>query len=177
MVRRLLVPLLIGTLVISVLSWGYFVSLRLLLSPYFSSLNETMEQIEKRDRARSWIGLSMPLAEREAVLEHKFGNLPQGTRINLNIRVAKGWQQFCYHAFWFLAMGTLLDYVLRRKNASFGHLARHLAALPAFAFALPILFFPDAALRLFKPLGAAFGLIFLGTAFLTYWKRPRKTDA
>lgn len=167
MVRKYVVPLIVGLVVVALLVSGYFFVLKMMVKPYYFTLNDLRLRIEQRENERKHLGISVSRAEREQILVERFGQLPTENEVNLQIQIAKGWIKFCVILFGVLAFGTMLSYLIGKKRQGYGRLARHITALPAFAFALPVLFFNDAALTILKPLIALFSLVFLLTVFFT----------
>lgn len=153
---------------------GYFYLLQLLIAPYMKGLDQTLQRIAEKQKARIELGLSMPREEREELLNQRFGKLPTDNEVNIQKRVALGWHKFCVLAFAAIALMTLVHYVWQKDKAGFGHLARHLTALPAFAFALPLLFFNQQAQRFIKPISAVFSILFFGTVIATALRARKK---
>lgn len=171
MLRKHYLPALVGLFIITITVFLHSFLLDRLSSPYMFSLGETLLKIEMRDRMRKELGVSVMPFERERLVQEKFGPLPDKNQIHLEMGIMGGWKKFCVFAYALMALGALGDYLVRRDQKGVGPLVTHIAALPAFAFALPEIFFPEPALRIIKPLCIVTAIVFIGlAAFFTIRK-------
>jgi hypothetical protein len=175
MLKKHLVPGLIALVLIAALVPGYSYLLDRLLTPYRVHMTRTLEKVEQRDRARAAIGIGLPFEERTRLVREKFGELPEKNTVHISMRLADGWRKFCVIAFALLALGTAVDYVARREGAGLSHLATHITALPAFAFALPLLVFRPDAIKMLKWIGVVSIAVFAITLALSALSRREHT--
>ena len=176
MVRNVLIPAAAGLLVLVVLVLGYRFVLGRMVMPYRMSLQEQIENIEKNSEMRQQEAQALSAGEKAAFLAANQGEEPTIRDLNLETVALSVWRDYCIYIFAVFGLGTLISFVVKYSNAKKGHIARHLAALPAFAFALPILYLPEGALRLLKPISLTFSLVYIGTLLLTRLVLNRKPD-